>query len=149
MADGYRAIEDRFALQDLVTAYCYAVDKLEDVDGLLSLFTEDAIFDLSPIGLPSIQGHGAIRTFFEGVFEMMTHHAHYVANFTVQRLEGDHASTRAYVMGMGNARDGSSVLVYVDYYLDCVRTPSGWKISRFYEKALMPLPSALGELHEA
>jgi ketosteroid isomerase-like protein len=107
-----------------VTSYCYAVDKLGDVDGLLSLFTEDAVFDLSPIGLPKIQGNAAIGAFFVDVFEMMTHHAHYVANFTVQRLEGGAASTRAYVMGMGNARDGSSVLVYVDYHLDCVRTAS-------------------------
>lgn len=143
------SIEDRFVLQDLVTSYCFAVDKLGDVDGLVSLFTEDAICDLSPIGLPSISGHQEIRAFYEGVFEMMTHHAHYMANFAVQRLEGDEAAIRCYVMGMGNAGDGSSVLVYVDYEIDCRRTAQGWKISKFYEKPLMPLPAVLGQLHEA
>lgn len=143
------SIEDRFALQDLVTAYCYAVDKLGDVDGLLALFTEDAIVDLSPIGLPSIRGREAIRAFYDGVFGMMTHHAHYMTNFMVRRLDGDQAVVRCYVMGMGNARDGSSVLVYVDYEIDCQRTAQGWKFSKFYEKPLMPLPAILGVLHEA
>lgn len=45
-------MEVRVALQDLMTAYCYAVDRLDDVDGLLDLFTEDAVLDFSAIGLP-------------------------------------------------------------------------------------------------
>ncbi len=140
-------VEDRFALQDLITAYCFAVDKLDDLDGLLSLFTEDAIFDLSEIGLPRVDGHSGIRGFFGPVFDYMTHHAHYVTNFKVETYAGDTASIRAYVMGMGNSRDGNHVLVYVDYYLDCVRTASGWKIKKFFEKALMPMPGSLNEIH--
>lgn len=140
-------IEDRLALQDLLTAYCFAVDKLDDLDGMLSLFTEDAVYDLSAIGLLRTEGHAGIRDFFSLVFADMTHHAHYATNFVVQRYDGDTASTRAYVMGMGNSRDGNSVTVFVDYYLDCVRTPQGWKIKRFYEEPLMPMPSSLTEIH--
>jgi hypothetical protein len=47
-----KQIEDRFALQDVVTAFCNAVDSLEDMDGLLNCFTEDAAFDLRGIDLP-------------------------------------------------------------------------------------------------
>lgn len=141
------AIEDRFALQDLLTAYCYAVDKLDDIDGLLSLFTPDAVFDLSAIGLPKVYGHEGIRDFFTPVFADMTDHAHYNSNFTVQKLDGDEASIRAYVIGMGNARDGNSVVVHVDYYLDCVRTDAGWKIKHFYEEPLMPMPGSLAQIH--
>lgn len=142
-----QALQDRFALQDLLTAYCYAVDRLDDVDGLLDLFTPDAEYDLSGIGLLKTKGHEGIRTFFTRVFKDMAHHAHYNSNFTIQKLDGDTASTRAYVTGMGIAKDGNSVTVHVDYYLDCVRTENGWKIARFYEEALIPMPSSLTEIH--
>lgn len=147
MTNEIQALQDRFALQDLLTAYCYAVDRLEDVDGLLNLFTPDADYDLSGIGLLKTKGHEGIRAFFTRVFADMAHHAHYNANFTIQRLDGDTASTRAYVTGMGIAKDGNSVTVHVDYYLDCVRTAQGWKIARFYEEPLLPMPGSLNEIH--
>lgn len=140
-------IEERIALEDLLTAYCLAVDKLGDVDGLLSLFTPDAVLDLSGIHLPKVEGHAGIRGFFEPVFGFMTHHAHFVSNFQVDRLDGDHASTSAYVMGMGVSSDGNSVTVYVKYFLDCVRFAGRWKIKKFYETALMPLPKSLTDIH--
>ena len=147
MTSEFQALQDRFALQDLLTAYCYAVDRLEDVDGLLNLFTPDADYDLSGIGLLKTKGHEGIRAFFTRVFADMAHHAHYSANFTIQRLDGDTASTRAYVTGMGIAKGGNSVTVHVDYYLDCVRTAQGWKIARFYEEPLLPMPGSLNEIH--
>lgn len=147
MSTEVQAIQDRFALQDLLTAYCYAVDKLDDVEELLSLFTPEAEFDLSAIGLLKAKGHAEIRAFFTRVFADMAHHAHYNSNFTVSRLDGDKASIRAYVTGMGIAKDGNSVTVHVDYYLDCVRTSTGWKIHRFYEEPLLPMPGSLTEIH--
>jgi ketosteroid isomerase-like protein len=140
-------LEDRVALEDLLTSYCLAVDTLSDMDALLDVFTPDAVCDLSGIGLPNLNGHGDIRKFFTSVFEDMTHHAHFVSNFRVDRYDGDTASIRAYVMGMGRSRDGNEVLVYVRYFLDCTRTPQGWKATRFFEDALMPLPGSLGEIH--
>jgi ketosteroid isomerase-like protein len=142
-----QALEDRFALNDLFLGYLYAVDKLTDIDGLLSLFTEDAIYDLSGIGLAQVKGHDGIRGFFEPVFADMTHHAHYGSNFVVDRLEGDDASIRAYVNARGISGNGNTVHVHVRYFLDCKRTANGWKIARFFEDALMPLPGSLQEIH--
>lgn len=145
--DRWKTIEDRLALQDVLTNYCLAVDSLSDMDGLLGCFTEDAVLDLGGIHLPRFDGHAGIRQFFTQVFADMTHHAHFTANFKVERLEGDEASCTAYVMGMGVARDGQSVLVYVKYFLDYVRTPAGWKMNRFAESGLMPLPDSLTGIH--
>ena len=44
-------IEDRLAIQDLMIAYAHAVDTIGNIDGILDVFTEDAVFDLSGIGL--------------------------------------------------------------------------------------------------
>ena len=143
----WKKIEDRLALEDVLNAYCAAIDSLSDMDGLLACFTEDAVLDLGGINLPRFDGHAGIRYFFTQVFEDMTHHAHFVSNFTVARMDGDTATCTAYVMGMGVARDGQSVLVYVKYFLDYVRTPSGWKLSHFAESGLMPLPESLTGIH--
>jgi ketosteroid isomerase-like protein len=142
-----RAIEDRLALQDVVNDYCTAVDRLGDVDGLLGLFTPDAVIDMSAIGLPHVRGHESIRGFFEPVFAMMTHHAHHWSNFRVERLDGDEASISAYVMGMGRSGDGNSVTVYVSYFMDCVRRGDRWTIRHYRIVPRMPLPSSLTEIH--
>ena len=145
--DRWQTIEDRLALEDVLKAYCAAVDSLSDMDGLLNCFTEDAVLDLSGIHLPRFDGHAGIRQFFSQVFADMTHHAHFISNFTVARYDGSTAYCTAYVMGMGVARDGQSVLVYVKYFLDYVRTPSGWRMNRFAESGLMPLPDSLTGIH--
>jgi ketosteroid isomerase-like protein len=140
-------IEDRQALEDLLHAYTGAVDSLSDIDGLLACFTENAVFDLSGIHLPRFDGHAGIRGFFQQVFKDMSHHAHFVANFGIDSISAQEATTRAYVMGMGRAHDGNEVLVYVRYRLDCVRAPGGWKIAAFSEGPLMPLPKSLTDIH--
>ena len=86
-------------------AYCTAVDSLHDIEAICAVFTEDGVFDLSGIGLPKKEGHAGIREFFTGVFADMTHHAHYLTNFAVTSYEGDRASARAYIIGMGRAKD--------------------------------------------
>lgn len=135
--------EDRLAIQDLMIAYAHAVDTIGNIDGILEVFTEDAVFDLSGIGLPALRGHDGIRSFFTTVFANMAHHAHYLTNFAVTDYAGDTASMRAYVIGMGQGRDGSSVTVNGRYYFDVRRTEAGWKATRYTMDFLMPLSGTL------
>jgi ketosteroid isomerase-like protein len=142
-----KLIEDRTAIEDVLTSFCNAVDSLSDIDGLLNCFTEDAEFDLTGINLACYKGHGEIRKFFTQVFHDMSHHGHYATNFTLDDLQANSASCRAAIIGMGMAKDGNSVLVYVRYYLDLVRVKAGWKIKRQRETAIMPLPKSLTDIH--
>lgn len=136
-------IEDRLAIQDLMIAYAHAVDTIGNIDGILDVFTEDAVFDLSGIGLTPKVGHDGIRAFFTNVFANMAHHAHYLTNFAVTAYDGDTASMRAYVIGMGQGKDGSSVTVNGRYYFDVRRTENGWKATRYTMDFLMPLSGTL------
>ena len=136
-------IEDRLAIQDLMIAYAHAVDTIGNIDGILDVFTEDAVFDLSGIGLTPQLGHDGIRAFFTNVFANMAHHAHYLTNFAVTAYAGDTASMRAYVIGMGQGKDGSSVTVNGRYYFDVRRTEAGWKATRYTMDFLMPLSGPL------
>lgn len=140
-------IEERIALQDLMTDYCYAVDKLSDVQELLDLFTDDAVLDFSDIGLPAMHGKQEFKKFYDDVFADMSHHTHYISNFRVESYDGDRAVMRAYVQGLGRAKDGKEVLVHVRYRMSCVRTASGWKLDNYRISPGMPMPAVLEALH--
>jgi ketosteroid isomerase-like protein len=131
-------IEDRLAIEDLLVAYCHAVDSLSDIDGICACFTQDADYDLSGIGFPRKQGHAGIREFFTGVFDGMAHHAHYLTNFAITAYAGDSASARTYIIGMGRGKDGSAITVHGRYYFDLVRTADGWKARRYTMDFLIP-----------
>lgn len=136
-------IEDRLAIQDVLVAYAHAVDTIGNIDGILDVFTEDAVFDLSGIGLAAVHGHAGIREFFTNVFANMAHHAHYLTNFAITGYDGDTASIRAYVIGMGVGKDGRGVTVNGRYYFDVRRTAAGWKATRYTMDFLMPLTGTL------
>lgn len=131
-------LEDRLAIQDLLVAYAHAVDSLHDIDGICAVFTEDAVFDLSGIGFPSLNGHGEIRAFFGETFAAMSAHAHYLTNFAITAYDGDRASIRAYVIGMGKYKAGGGITVHGRYFFDVVRTAAGWKAARYTMDFLIP-----------
>jgi ketosteroid isomerase-like protein len=140
-------IEDRLAINDLMIAYCTAVDSLHDVQAVCDVFTGDGVLDLSGIGLPRFSGHEGIRGFFESVFADMTYHAHYLTNFAMTAYEADTASARAYIIGMGRSKDGNEVTVNGRYFFDVKRTSQGWKATRYAMDFMMPLPGSLAEIH--
>src|SRR5690554_2242059 len=140
-------LEERIALQDLMTEYCYAVDKLTDLEDLLALFTDDAVLDFSDIGLPAMHGKARFREFYEAVFNDMTHHQHYITNFRVASYSGDKAVMTAYVQGLGRAKDGNTVEVHVRYRMDCTKVGDTWKCSAYYILQGMPMPDSLTQIH--
>ena len=131
-------IEDRLAIEDLLVRYAHAVDSLHDVQGICDVFTEDAVFDLSGINFPSLNGHAEIGRFFEDTFAAMAAHAHYLPNFAITAYAGDTASIRAYVIGMGKYKAGGGITVHGRYYFDVVRTGAGWKAIRYTMDFLIP-----------
>lgn len=137
----------RQALQDVMTDYCYAVDGLRDVEPLLALFTDDAIADLTAIGLPLMEGKPVIRKFFDGVFSDMSHHFHMIANFRPQSWDGSVGAMTAYVIGMGRAKDGNTVTVEVHYRMECVEQDGAWKCRHYTITPMMPMPGSLEEIH--
>jgi ketosteroid isomerase-like protein len=131
-------VEDRLAIEDLLVAYAHAVDSLHDLDGICDVFVEDAVFDLSGIGFPSLHGHAEIRGFFADTFAAMAAQAHYLTNFAITAHDGDTASIRAYVTGMGRYKAGGGITVHGRYYFDVVRTAAGWKAARYMMDFLIP-----------
>lgn len=130
---------DRQALQDSLTTYLVAVDDMASVDDILECFTEDAVFDMTGIGYPSFKGSVALREFFTGVFDSMSHQAHYATNFHIDKLSANAASCRSHVIGKGVSNDANEVCFYLQYQLDFKRSANGWKICSFSGRPLMPI----------
>lgn len=131
-------IEDRLALQDLATAYCNAVDRIGDIDGVLAVFTEDAVYDLSGFGLGEMQGHDAIRAFYAGAFPTMAGNAHYASNFALTAFAGKTASVSVHVHAFSKGTDGSLMEVKVRYLIEARRDESVWRVARLALELLVP-----------
>jgi 3-phenylpropionate/cinnamic acid dioxygenase small subunit len=112
-------VADRLALHELAAAYGEIVDA-KDWAGLAQIFTEDAVFDMSDIGLGEFHGLAAIR----GHMTTTDRHprAHLIVNVRV--VEGDPVGLRSRVIGVLPDRR-----VAVGSYRDHVeRTVDGWRV---------------------
>ncbi|WP_437665415.1 nuclear transport factor 2 family protein [Sorangium sp. So ce1182] len=117
------AVEDRLAIHELLALHGHLVDD-GAIDDLDSLFTEDAIYDVSALGFGSHRGLERLRELFQynGDGNPVGHH---VTNVMVR--VGDDGVVRVRSKGLGVLANGSSGSVI---YEDIVkRTARGWRIA--------------------
>ena len=131
-------LADRIAVEDLATAYCNAVDRIGDIDGVLAVFAEDAVYDMTGFGLGLMEGHAAIRTFYEGAFPTMAANAHFASNFALTAFADDAASASIYVHAFSKGKDGNLLEVRVKYLIDARRDAGMWRIARLGLEMLLP-----------
>lgn len=148
MVDGIDYLIEKNALEEAVVRYCVAIDKLNDLDFMMSNFTPDAVLDLTGLELPRFEGHAQIRNFYAQVFADMSHHMPILTNFRVAKLAGNEAQILAYVTGMGRSKGGIEIQVYVHYDPDLRKSDAGWQISRFYEAPQLPMPESVTQVHK-
>ena len=148
MDNALRTLIEHAALEAAVIKYCTAVDRLDDVDDMLTNFTEDAVLDLTGLDLPCFAGHQAIGGFYRQVFADMSHHGHLMSNFRVENLDGDTARVKCYVTGLGRSKAGVDITVYVWYDLAYRKVDGVWKMSFFSEAPLVPMPVSVTRVHK-
>lgn len=118
-------LEDRIALQDLAALYAFRIDTLQ-IEDALSMFTDDAIFDESRVGLGRYEGKAGIRQFFEAIRAGMSSMSHCNSNFVVRRQDDASAETIMYSTFKGVTADGKAMDV-VFYYIDeLVKRDGNW-----------------------
>jgi ketosteroid isomerase-like protein len=123
-------LSDRLDIQDLITAYSYAID-FHQFDDLDAIFTPDATLDFTATGgvagpLPDI------KTWLASVLVSFAGHQHLVATSEV-RLDGDAATARTLCHNPMYLpeKDGAQQILFVGlWYLDTfARTADGWRIT--------------------
>ena len=128
------AVEDRLAIDDLITDYVVAVDTL-DWDLLASVCTPGTLIDYTAASGP--RGTlGEVLPWLKAALGTVAMTQHMVVNRRVS-LDGDTANARSYIYNPTATDDGNgglNVFFLGGYYNDrFVRTPAGW---RFAERAL-------------
>jgi hypothetical protein len=132
-------LSDRLEIQDLITAYSYAIDfhRFDDLD---LIFTPDATLDFTATGgvtgpLPEI------KEWLASVLVNFAGHQHLVATSQVS-LDGDTATARTLCHNPMYLpeKDGVQQVLFVGlWYVDAfARTADGWRITqRVQEKGYM------------
>jgi 3-phenylpropionate/cinnamic acid dioxygenase small subunit len=114
------SIEDRLELHEIAARYGDLIDE-RDWQGLETVFTADAVFDATDLGMPLLNGLDAIR---KGMDRSTNHPlGHHITNIYVQS-EGDEVILRSRIIAAGHRGRVSSAS-----YRDRVRkTAAGWRI---------------------
>ena len=111
---------DRFELHELPGRYGDAIDD-RDWDGLDQIFTHDAVFDLTDLGAPRLEGLAEIKRYMD---EDADHpRTHTMTNIYVdETAEGANLRFRILAL-LPERRVGTA-----SYYDDVVKTPDGWRV---------------------
>lgn len=125
-------LSDRLDLDDLLTAYSYAVDfhRFDDLD---DVFTPDAEIDYTATG--GIRGSLAeAKSFLAQVLPGFAGHQHLVATSSIV-IDGDTATGRTLCHNPMWSADGTVMYVGFWYLDEFVRTGAGWRIRRRVQQA--------------
>jgi ketosteroid isomerase-like protein len=128
-------LEDRSAIADALARHGHVFDR-GDLDRLDTVFTPDAVYDMSAVGMPVIRGIDALR---EGAVRMATRSpvAHHVTNVVVVSHGDEEARVES--KGLMLMTDGS--VLSVTHFDDVRRTAAGWRIAR---RVIEPQGAPLG-----
>ncbi len=114
------SVEDRMELHEIAAHYGDLIDA-RDWAGLAAVFTADAVFDATDLGMPLLNGLDAIRKYMD---ESANHPlGHHITNIYVESA-GEEVILRSRIIAAGHRGRVSSAS-----YRDRVRkTPEGWRI---------------------
>jgi ketosteroid isomerase-like protein len=127
-------------LEDIKAAshrYAIALDKF-DIDGVLSQFESDALFDATAFGLSRMEGHDDMREFFEHNASAMSAQMHLFANHVIEFDGPDSAHGTNYLYEDGVANNGARIMCLGRNEDTYVRTPDGWRIATRVITPLVP-----------
>lgn len=111
---------DRLELHELPGRYGDAIDD-RNWDGLSLIFTEDATFDLTDLGIPMLSGLERIKQFMDT--EAQHPRTHMMTNIYVDETpEGVKMYFRIVALR------GGGLVGTASYYDDVVKTPNGWRV---------------------
>lgn len=121
--------DDLLEIQRITHVYARGLDRFDPAEAL-SAFSEEAVWDATPVGLERFTGHAEIRAFFERDAAAVADQFHVITNHVVDFTDdGDTASGTNYVFSEGHTRSGAAfkaIALNEDTYR---RTPSGWRIA--------------------
>lgn len=134
---GETSIEVRLACEELVTAYCHAID-LGDASAVAELFTDDGVWESSEVRMEGVE---EIRRRFAERAALDRRSAHVCTNLAITAETADVATGVCYFTlyrydGAGEGVAPLSGPAMVGVYRDCfVRSQRGWRFAERHAEA--------------
>lgn len=129
LSAGRTRTDDVLAIQRATHLYARGLDRFDPREAL-SAFTDDAVWDATPVGLERFEGREAILGFFERDAAAIADQFHIITNHVVDvDDDGETARGTNYVFSEGHTRSGAAfkaIALNEDTYR---RTPDGWRIA--------------------
>ncbi len=113
-------VADRLELHELPGRYGDAIDD-RDWEALHRIFTEDAVFDLTDMGAPRLEGIEAIKRFMD--VDAAHPKTHMMTNIYVDETSDGVKLNFRIVAMLSGGRMGTA-----SYYDDVVKTDQGWRV---------------------
>ena len=110
--------EDHVAISALIARYCLNLD-LDDSDGWIALFTDDATYDVYG---RTFAGHDGLRTMLSGAPGGL----HLGGAPVIEMIDADHARTTRNLLFIERGTAAARSAVYHD---ELRRTADGWRIA--------------------
>ena len=119
------SIEDRLELHELPGRYGDAIDD-RNWPGLDRIFTDDAVFDLTDLGVPLLEGLPEIKRFMD---EDAQHpKTHTMTNIYVDEVDDGAGGTVVKLNFRIVALQKGGLAGTASYYDDVVKTDVGWRV---------------------
>ena len=115
-------LADRLELHELPGRYGDAIDD-RDWEALAGIFTDDAVFDLTDLGVPLLNGLADIKRF-------MRDDANHPRMHLMTNIYADDSPTGARLHFRILTRYAEGPMVTASYHDDVVRTDAGWRVRR-------------------
>ena len=129
LSAGRTRTDDVLEIQRATHLYARGLDRFDPQEAL-SAFTDDAVWDATPVGLERFEGREAILAFFERDAAAIADQFHIITNHVVDVDDGgETARGTNYVFSEGHTRSGAAfkaIALNEDTYR---RTPDGWRIA--------------------
>jgi ketosteroid isomerase-like protein len=121
--------EDLLEIQRVTHLYARGLDRFEPHEAV-SAFTDDAIWDATPVGLERFERREQILGFFERDAQAIADQFHVITNHVIDLdADGDTARGTNYVFSEGHTKAGAAfkaAALNEDVYR---RTARGWRIA--------------------
>ena len=129
-----QTLSDRVEIQDLLNAYCFAIDA-RDFEAVKTKFTSDAILDYSASDGP-VGDVATVLAWVKEVLQPYGLHQHMISS-PIVTINGDEASSRCILFNpmVKNLENGPQTMFFGLWYEDdLVRTEKGWLIKNRRQK---------------